>query len=143
MSDQIKGSALIPVLTWLGLIPFVFLVGVAWLIPDLIEHCTRGLMIYSSVIAVFLAGSQWGMALQHQRLWPWLCFSNATTLWICMALWFAHRLGLCMSGISFLAILWADYGLQLRHCLPMDYWRMRVRVTLCVLLVITIFMVMQ
>ncbi len=58
-------------LSYLGLVPFVLLAALMWLVPaDLHPFIAIALVSYAGVVAAFLGGIHWGIALQPKTLNP-------------------------------------------------------------------------
>ena len=126
-------------LTCLGVTPFVFLIALSWFQPSMFDFYSRGLVIYTSVIATFIAGSHWGIVLGHASRWPWLVLSNLIALLCCLALWVGHGYGLWISGGCIILLLIAEYGLLQRHWIVESYWNLRLMVTLIVVVSLLFF----
>ena len=65
-------------LSYLGLLPFIFSCILIWIIPSLAIYILVGFIAYSLLIYVFLTGSWWGFA-----------YSSGNSLYIPIVLFFA------------------------------------------------------
>ena len=130
---------MIYLLAWLGVIPFVLLLCVSQAYPLWAQQCARGLNIYASMIACFMAGSHWGIVLGYAGSWPYLILSNCVALLSCIALWLDNDLGLLISGGCLVALLLADYGLLQRRWIKLSYWYLRVMITSVVLILLCLY----
>ena len=79
-------------LSYLGLLPFIFSCILIWIIPSLAIYILVGFIAYSLLIYVFLTGSWWGFA-----------YSSGNSLYIPILLFFAPFLifipSICMEQL--------------------------------------------
>lgn len=130
-------------LTFLGVIPFGFFALLPFARPDLADQSLRGLLIYTAVITAFISGSHWGIVLRQARQWPWLILANVIALMSCLALWLNNLQGIVLGGICLCVLLIAEYPFYQQGRISPDYWRVRVVVTLLVMVFLSIHGVYQ
>jgi hypothetical protein len=127
-------------LTFAGSVPFVsgafFLALGIETLPGL-GDVLPALSLYGLVIASFMAGAHWGQQLTTQE--PWTVRLQAVSNLTAIGLWLLFVLAspsLVLLGLmlSFLLTLWVDRALLHAKLISQAYWRVRVAVTLVVVL---------
>lgn len=118
-----------------GLIPFIGLLTASILLknmPTLSHTLLAAQLAYGAIIVSFIAGSQWGTAIQAQQKLPFqLILSNLIAL-IAWTSLLVHDLsiGFCTLAISLLCLLWCDLNQITKKNLPTWYRPLRIWVTL-------------
>lgn len=123
-------------LTWLGLIPFVFFAMIflfgSW--DSLITpgYAIVSYAIYAAVILSFMAGTHWGLAMAGKlpAAVSTLLWSNTVALiaWIGVAMQF-KVVGLCLVLVGFLVQLWLDASFSRAGVITRQYFRLRQLIT--------------
>lgn len=133
-------------LTWAGLLPFaagavlLLLPSVPLLLGVDLAFVSRLFFFYAMAIALFMAGTHWGVALASQSVpvmrWP-LIVSNGQLLilWATCALCDGPS-HLAVVTVSLLISLGVDWRYRLAGLLSQRYCRHRLGVTVCVLVLI-------
>ncbi len=131
-------SRLTSTLTYAGALPF--LLGALWYllgITTLAQELTQLMLAYGLAIASFMAGTHWGMYLQHDGVSPrnLLITSNAVTL----SVWLVYGLGSTIAVLfalllAFAYLLFIDMTLYRHKVIPDTYYRLRRNVTFIVMI---------
>ena len=97
---------------------------------------------YSVVIAAFLAGAQWGRALQLLDLVSLIASNGFALVIFALALWLRTNTGVVLLEIVFAGLLFVDRRQLRLGLISTDYWHLRIGVTalVCSLLVIYAFL---
>ena len=125
-------------LTYLGLVPFVLTLGLAFSVNNY-SYARLAFLCYGAVILSFLAGIHWGLAFQKRVV---DCFylilsSNVIALlaWASLLLTVA-TLSIIFLLVGFIIQCAIDYSLLLCGVVPRWYLLMRIRVTLIVVIML-------
>ena len=97
---------------------------------------------YSVVIAAFLAGAQWGRALQLLDLVSLIASNGFALVIFALSLWLRTNTGVVLLEIVFACLLFIDRRQLRLGLISTDYWHLRIGVTalVCSLLVIYAFL---
>lgn len=120
--------ALIPILGYAGLIPFVALTGLTIMLPHS-DTASFALDLYAFGIIVFLCGAWWPTADMHNAsLWR-IVLSNVLFLVAFFALVFMQAVWLLVATALLLVILGIELFTSLLPPVPAQYRRMRIVLT--------------
>ncbi len=131
-----------PYLTFAGTIPFIVCAVFITLGIEAVRvlgDTEDILSVYGLVIASFMAGAQWGNHLTLDNNNPWAIRLPILSNIVAILLWLGF-LSLSVVGfiwlliIGFLSLLAIDYGLHLADIINTKYFKVRVYVTLIVIL---------
>jgi hypothetical protein len=149
-----KPIRLARVLTYLGVLPFLFAVFISisphMNLPDFLggEIAYAGfkakalLHSYAVVILSFLAGIQWGVCLHDNKQTKLILISNVLAIMAWLSLMaFASKFALSILLFGFIIALIADSKAYKNQLIPKWFWhlRMKVSVIVCLALLIVIF----
>jgi hypothetical protein len=131
-------------LTYAGAIPFVVCAGLQ--VAGIANIASLGqvmpiLLTYGIVIAAFMAGTHWGLALDHT--FPCASGILLSSTALTLLAWFAYLSGSIVVALgtliaTFSLLLFIDWQLYQRHVQTKEYFQLRVRVTAVVLAALTV-----
>lgn len=127
-------------LTFLGVIPFLFLLILSFYYFDRTDHISKLFHAYSAVIISFIAGTHWGICLHskdgNKRT---LLESNLITLIAWLSLFYLGLITeLIMIG-CFLYLLYMEHRLEKNGLVGEVYLSQRLHATFAVILILILF----
>ena len=136
------GNKLIRSLGYAGLIPFLIIPSVVWLVQDRLPGLApQAFLLYSLAILCFLAGTVWGRAQTTiHPLARHLLVSNLLVLFaVASVLAVADWLALILLTLGYLTLLWYE---RRDASIPSWYVAMRMKLTLGVVLAHVLLLVL-
>ena len=128
------------VLGWAGVIPFAGLSAVLHFdFNGLAASCEPLLIAYGAVILSFMGGVHWGLAMRESMVGDrniqasHLGFSVVPALAGWLAILLTTPAALAILALAFLALLIVDAGWASGNCAPVWYGRLRLQLSLAVL----------
>ena len=131
-------SAVLPVaaLFWgrAGVIPFAVLASALLFGTSDVSTFARQLIVpYGAIILTFMGGIHWGLAMCRCEIGTWpFTIGVCPSLVAVLALVLPYQLAVLTLGIGFIALLVVDFLIVARDYLPNWYGRMRLQLTLAV-----------
>ena len=127
-------------LGYAGLIPFiVFSIG-SWFQLPIISDSTYILTAYAAIILSFMGAIHWGVAMSNteEQNGQYLIASVIPGLSAWIALLIPHRYAITLLMIGFIALIIYDWSVEKPQRLPAWYMPMRIRLTIVVIMCLTI-----
>ena len=139
VTEKMNAKKIIMALSYLGVLPFAF--GLLLKLHP-IYPLTIWIFSYGAVIASFIAGSHWSLAMTHKIKNEFILLSNVITLvaWICVFI--PNRVGILLLIMCFVSLLFIDYQFYKIGIIEKWYMTMRKYVTLAVTLILLCYALM-
>ena len=149
MKEPISPSPIPKVPFWIGaggLVPFVVLSGAVWAVPDYATSLLRWLTAYAAVVASFLGGVYWGVALMHPEMGEqdrgvFMTWSIVPAIAAWVAVFMPLKTGFLMLIATYVIQVAAERQLASRFRLPDWYLRLRAGLTPVAVLCLTLALI--